>query len=138
MGYSLKEIKGKNRSIFVEPADKASAEYRQFLADLDHGKFNAGEFKRLGKGGKGGKEVWIQASYNPILDPDGNPFKVVRFATDITQALEIEKRKKEMSESLKQTTMNIVNQNAQALSAASAELAKLAAELKQVVDNVKL
>ena len=135
MGYSLKEIKGKNRSIFVEPADKASAEYRQFLADLDHGKFNAGEFKRLGKGGK---EVWIQASYNPILDPDGNPFKVVRFATDITQALEIEKRKTEMSESLKQTTMIIVNQNAQALSAASAELAKLAAELKQVVDSVTL
>jgi methyl-accepting chemotaxis protein len=83
MGYSLPEIKGKPHSIFVEPAYAASSDYREFWAALNRGEFQAGEFKRIGKGGK---EVWIQASYNPILDPSGKPFKVVKFATDVTEA----------------------------------------------------
>jgi methyl-accepting chemotaxis protein len=81
LGYSLSEIKGKHHSIFVEPADRDGAVYRAFWAALNRGEFQAGEFKRVGKGGK---EVWIQASYNPILDLNGKPFKVVKYATDIT------------------------------------------------------
>jgi PAS domain S-box-containing protein len=56
-------------------------EYRQFWANLNEGKYDAGEYKRIGKGGR---EVWIQASYNPIVDGNGKPFKVVKYATDIT------------------------------------------------------
>ena len=82
VGYSLDEIKGKHHSMFVTPADKGSAEYQQFWENLKRGKYQAAEYKRLGKGGK---EVWIQASYNPIMDLNGKPFKVVKFATDITQ-----------------------------------------------------
>jgi len=83
LGYTLNEIKGQHHSMFIEPAYRASAEYKQFWRDLNDGKFQAAEYKRLGKGGK---EIWIQASYNPILDLNGKPFKVVKFATDISNA----------------------------------------------------
>ena len=81
VGYSLGEIKGKHHSMFVEPAHKNSAEYKAFWDALGRGEYQAAEYKRIGKGGK---EIWIQASYNPIFDPSGRPFKVVKYATDIT------------------------------------------------------
>jgi methyl-accepting chemotaxis protein len=81
LGYRLEEIKGQHHSMFVEPAYKQSSEYREFWAALNRGEYQAAEYKRIGKGGK---EVWIQASYNPIMDLDGKPFKVVKYATDTT------------------------------------------------------
>ena len=81
LGYSLAEIQGKHHSLFVEPAMRESSEYRDFWAKLNRGEYSAAEYKRIGKGGK---EVWILASYNPILDERKNPFKVVKFATDVT------------------------------------------------------
>ncbi|PKI16982.1 methyl-accepting chemotaxis protein [Colwellia sp. 12G3] len=82
LGYSLDEIQGKHHSLFVEPNYKKSDEYKEFWAKLNRGEFESQEYKRLGKGGK---EVWIQASYNPIFDLNGKPFKVVKFATDVTE-----------------------------------------------------
>ena len=82
LGYSLGEIQGKHHSMFVEPAARDSAAYREFWASLNSGEYQAAEYKRIGKGGK---EIWILASYNPILDERGKPFKVVKFATDVTQ-----------------------------------------------------
>ena len=82
LGYTLDEIKGQHHSLFVEPAYRASAEYREFWAKLGRGEFDAGQYKRIAKGGK---EVWIEASYNPIFDKRGKPYKVVKFATDITE-----------------------------------------------------
>ncbi len=81
VGYTLDEIKGKHHSMFVGPAERESAAYREFWAKLNRGEFQAAQYKRFGKGGK---EIWIQASYNPILDANGKPVKVVKFATDIT------------------------------------------------------
>src|SRR5579859_4133674 len=81
MGYRLEENVGKHHSLFVEPAFRDSAEYRRFWEELRSGKFQVAQYKRLGKGSR---EVWIEASYNPILDPDGKPCKVVKFASDIT------------------------------------------------------
>jgi methyl-accepting chemotaxis protein len=81
MGYQLGEIQGKPHSMFVLPAVRDSAEYRGFWAALNRGEFQAAEYKRIAKGGR---EVWIQASYNPILDRHGKPFKVIKFATDVT------------------------------------------------------
>ena len=83
MGYTLDEIKGKHHSMFVEPSYRDSSDYKAFWAKLNRGEFDAGEFKRLGKGGR---EIWIQASYNPILDASGKPYKVVKYASDITTA----------------------------------------------------
>jgi methyl-accepting chemotaxis protein len=81
VGYRLDEIKGQHHGMFVETAYRASAEYKQFWRDLGEGKFQSAEYKRIGKGGR---EIWIQASYNPIFDINGRPFKVVKFATDVT------------------------------------------------------
>lgn len=81
LGYTIEEIKGQHHSLFVEQSYKNSPEYKMFWADLAAGKFNAGEYKRIGKGGK---EIWIQASYNPIIGVNGKPIKVVKYATDIT------------------------------------------------------
>jgi methyl-accepting chemotaxis protein len=81
LGYSLNEIRGQHHSMFAEPNYRTSNEYRQFWEKLGRGEYDAGQYKRIGKGGK---EVWIQASYNPILDMNGKPFKVVKYATDVT------------------------------------------------------
>jgi methyl-accepting chemotaxis protein len=81
LGYTLDEVRGKHHNLFVTPAHAASAEYRAFWDKLGRGEFDRGQYKRIGKGGR---EVWIEASYNPILDAAGRPVKVVKFATDIT------------------------------------------------------
>ena len=83
MGYSLDEIKGRHHSLFVDPTYKASPAYAAFWASLNKGQYQAAEYMRFAKGGR---PVWIQASYNPILDSRGRPYKVVKFATDITAA----------------------------------------------------
>jgi methyl-accepting chemotaxis protein len=82
LGYSLAEVQGQHHRMFVEEKEKQSAAYRQFWEALNRGEFQAAEYKRVGKGGK---EVWIQASYNPIKGPDGKPFKVIKFATDVSE-----------------------------------------------------
>ena len=82
VGYSLDEIKGKHHSLFVEPAMRDSSVYQEFWAKLRRGEFDAAEYKRIGKGGR---EVWILASYNPVFDEKGKPFKVIKFATDVTE-----------------------------------------------------
>lgn len=82
MGYRLEEIQGKHHRIFVEDSYSRSAAYADFWTKLNRGEFLIDEFKRIGKGGK---EIWIQASYNPIFDLSGKPFKVVKFATDVTE-----------------------------------------------------
>jgi methyl-accepting chemotaxis protein len=87
MGYRLDEIQGKHHRIFVDPAEAAGADYRQFWADLAAGREKTGRFRRIGKGGH---EVWISGSYFPILDYAGRPFKVVKLASDITQLKQIE------------------------------------------------
>ncbi|MBO6520976.1 MAG: PAS domain-containing methyl-accepting chemotaxis protein [Rhodospirillales bacterium] len=81
MGYQLSEIVGKHHSMFVEPGFEQSTEYKNFWAGLRRGEFKSEEYKRIAKGGE---KVWIQATYNPILDDSGKVAKVVKFATDIT------------------------------------------------------
>ncbi|MBV8046892.1 MAG: PAS domain S-box protein [Paludibacterium sp.] len=92
LGYALNDIQGKHHRMLVEPAYAESAEYRQFWERLGRGEHDAGQYKRIGKGGR---EVWIQASYNPILDMDGRPFKVVKYATDITEQVKLASAMKE-------------------------------------------
>ena len=118
MGYTLEEVKGRHHSLFVDPAFRETAEYRQFWRDLNDGKFQAADYKRIGKGGR---EVWLQAIYNPIFDADGKPFKVVKNASDITA-------RKKAEEALK-VTINAVNQNAQALASSSEELTAVSQQM---------
>ncbi len=81
INYSLDEVRGRHHRMFVDGAQAASNEYRAFWEKLNRGEYDAGEYKRIAKGGK---EVWIQASYNPILDLNGRPYKVVKYASDVT------------------------------------------------------
>src|SRR5262249_50386796 len=123
LGYSLPEIQGKHHRMFVEPAERESAAYREFWASLNRGEYQAAEYKRVGKGGK---EIWIQASYNPILDLNGKPFKVVKFATDITKQVQDRTRRagiqKSVDADLAEIDQSISTANEQAASAASASV----------------
>ncbi len=83
VGYSLAEIKGQHHRMFVDPEEARGPAYQQLWDNLKSGRFQAAEYKRFGKGGR---EIWIQASYNPLFDKRGRVYKVVKFATDITEA----------------------------------------------------
>ncbi|MEM9352087.1 MAG: PAS domain-containing methyl-accepting chemotaxis protein [Planctomycetota bacterium] len=132
VGYSLSEIQGKHHRMFVEPEYAASTEYAAFWEKLRHGEFDAGEYKRVGRGGK---EIWIQASYNPILDAKGKPYKVVKFATDVTKQAMARQMTQDVATSTEEMTTTVkeisvsVNQ--------AAELARSAETLiAQTTDHV--
>jgi methyl-accepting chemotaxis protein len=114
LGYRLDEIQGKHHSLFVDAAYGASPEYKQFWARLNAGEHQAGEFKHLGKGGK---EVWIQASYNPILDLNGRPFKVVKYATDVSTRTNL------------QRVLQKVAENSNSMASASEELSLVSTQM---------
>jgi methyl-accepting chemotaxis protein len=118
MGYSLEEIRGRHHGMFLDDQARQSPEYREFWAQLGRGEYISGEFKRRARGGK---EIWIQASYNPILDPNGKPFKVVKFATEITQQVQMRAQLQEV--------LKGVAANAQSLTAASDELSAVSQEM---------
>jgi methyl-accepting chemotaxis protein len=82
MGYTAKEVVGQHHQMFCAPALIVSSDYRNFWANLAEGTFQSGRFKRVGKHGA---EVWLQATYNPILDINGEPYRIVKFAMDITK-----------------------------------------------------
>ena len=82
LGYQLDEIQGKHHRHFVDPAQAETSSYREFWARLNRGEPQTGDFLRIGKGGR---QVWINATYFPITDDTGQPRKVVKFATDITE-----------------------------------------------------
>ncbi len=92
--YRLEDIVGQRHSMFVDPAATQSVEYRLFWDKLGRGEYDAGQYKRIARGGR---EVWIQASYNPILDSNGRPFKVVKYATDISEQRKVAERVRQIS-----------------------------------------
>ncbi len=152
LGYTLDEIQGKHHSMFVEAAYRSSPEYTAFWDSLRRGEYQAAEYKRLGKGGK---EIWIQASYNPILDMNGNPFKVVKFATDMTAAVQDRMRRAELQKQIDEDLAEIstavdkataqatsaamasseTSQNVQAMASGSEELAASVSEISSQVAN---
>ncbi len=107
-GYELHEIQRKKHSLFVKPEQVNSPEYRQFWTDLAAGKYIAGPVQRVGKNGQ---VVWMQASYNPILDEKGKPFKVIKYAQDISEAkameAAIEERRKHDEQSALETRRRV-------------------------------
>ncbi|MCJ2088773.1 PAS domain-containing methyl-accepting chemotaxis protein [Methylobacterium sp. E-005] len=82
LGYQLEDIRGQSHAHLVDPAYRDSEAYRAFWTTLRNGTFQAGEFKRIGRDGR---EVWLQATYNPILGRGGKPVRVVKFASDVTE-----------------------------------------------------
>jgi methyl-accepting chemotaxis protein len=125
MGYRLDEIKGQHHSMFAEPAYKSSAAYTQFWESLNRGEYQAGQFKRLGKGGK---EIWIEASYNPIMDLNGRIWKVVKFATDLT-------KRKEQNLALARDFENGVKTLVQVVATSSDDMQKTAQALASAAEQ---
>ena len=100
-GYKAEDILGRHHRMFVAPAEVSSSEYQIFWERLSRGEYFADEYKRIGRDGR---EIWIQATYNPILDLNGRVVKIVKYAFDVTKEVQLEKRiaakSAEMSESV--------------------------------------
>jgi len=137
MGYTLDEIKGRHHSMFVDEACRQSADYKEFWTKLNRGEYQAAEYKRIGKRGK---EVWIQASCNPILDLNGEPFKVVKYATDVTQrvktAQEVEKISQGLASASEELTATSQQMSANA-EETSAQANLVSATAEQVNQNLQ-
>ena len=110
MGYDAQEVIGQHHSMFVDPDDVRDPDYAEFWASLNRGEYVAREFRRVDRNGD---EVWIQASYNPIFDLDGAPFKVVKFATDITAEVARRQVMKQLSLVANGTDNSVLITNAQ-------------------------
>ena len=94
LGYSLKEVKGKHHRMFCEESYANGPDYKEFWAKLNRGEFDSGEYKRIGKNGR---EAYIRATYNPIFDLNGNPVKILKIATDVTEQKRLEKERSKQS-----------------------------------------
>ena len=133
MGYKLEEIKGKHHSMFAEADYAASSDYKNFWKELNEGKFQAGQFKRIGKGGK---EIWIEASYNPVLDLNGRLCKVVKFATDLTKRKEENAALADDFENGVKTTVQTVASSAGDMESTAQSLAAAAEQTNQQSSTV--
>ena len=125
MGYTLHEVVGQHHRIFMAPEDAAKPEYKALWERLGRGEFFSGVFRRVAKSGK---EVWIQASYNPISDAKGTPYKVVKYASDITDMIQASQVAKDTSESVAAAI--------EEMSASVAEISKNMALSKEAADGI--
>ena len=123
VGYSINEIRGQHHRMFVEPEFANSRGYQDFWAALNRGEYQAGEFKRIGKGGK---VIWIQASYNPVFGNDGKPSQVIKYATDITHQKNVAIR-----------TTETVNSVAAATHELAGSVTDIAKSMAQTRDSVR-
>ncbi|MFN7765959.1 MAG: methyl-accepting chemotaxis protein [Planctomycetaceae bacterium] len=103
MGYALAEIEGQRHSMFCDEATRQSTEYRDFWPSLGRGEFRAGQFRRIAKGGR---EVWLQATYNPVMDGTGRVVEVIKYASDITTTTQAQLRDQEEQQRLRQMVEN--------------------------------
>ena len=146
MGYTLAEIQGRHHSLFVDATERAGAEYRAFWQALGRGEYQSSEFRRIAKGGR---DVFIQATYNPITDAEGRVVKIVKFATDITAAVAKRQRRAEAQRAIGEdldkiglAIEDVTNQTAEAagtVSRVSDDLQAVAAgaeELSASVDEI--
>jgi len=127
LGYSLPDVQGKHHRMFMPSEDRDTAPYREFWAALNRGEFQSGEYRRVGRGGK---DVWIQASYNPIRDLNGNPYKVVKYASDVTGQV-IARMKSEKVRGL----MESVAAGAEELNASVREISEAMSKSRETANN---
>jgi methyl-accepting chemotaxis protein len=127
LGYSLYEIQGNHHSLFVPQDERGSESYREFWASLNRGEFQTGEYRRVGKGGR---DVWIQATYNPIRDLNGKPYKVVKYASDTTAQVIARKRSEKV-----RGMMESVAAGAEELNASVREISEAMAKSRETAMN---
>ncbi len=138
LGYGRDQVVGRHHSMFVDKSYRASPAYNAFWAKLGQGTYDSGQYKRLTKDGR---EVWIQASYNPVLDINGKPFKVVKYVTaDITDQVSMVVRTKSVANTVASAATN-VRSTAQAVTNTAADTthqaAAVSAAARQASANVQ-
>jgi len=136
MGYTLSEIQGRNHSLFVEPGYKDSEDYRRFWERLRAGQYDAAQYKRIGKNGR---EVWIQASYNPLIGADGKAYKVIKFATVTTAQVKSAQALRDAVAETQQTIEAVLagaSDRRVSIADKTGELATLASSVNGLIDNV--
>ncbi|MQA37160.1 methyl-accepting chemotaxis protein [Rugamonas aquatica] len=149
MGYTMEDIKGEHHRMFCEPEYANSSEYKRFWQKLNRGEFDGGRYKRVGNNGK---TIWIQATYNPVLDLNGKPYKVVKFASDITDQVNLENsvaakaesdgaKIKRLLESVERAaagdlTSKIVVDGDEALDHLAEGISKMITDLRKVISDV--
>lgn len=129
VGYSLVQLVGKHHSLFCEPAYTASAEYQQFWKTLNEGNFVANRFKRIDSSGR---EIWLEATYNPVYDTRGNLYKIVKFATLVTQQVQ---REQEIS-SAASTAYDISQQTDISANQGAEVVQKTVGTMNKIVDQI--
>jgi len=134
IGYDLEEIRGQHHRIFMQPEEAASREYTDFWARLRLGEFQQAEFMRIAKGGR---QIWIQATYNPIRDPEGNVLKIVKFATDITATVEARMRNARLASDIEGDISTIVT-NVGSVSEQTSEVASASANTSKTIATIAL
>jgi methyl-accepting chemotaxis protein len=133
----MEEIQGRHHRMFVDPDYARSDEYRKFWEKLRAGNYDANEYRRQGKGGR---EVWIQASYNPIFDMNGKPFKVVKFASDITKSMAA---RTQVAKLVDQSTVNVqgvaaaAEEMSNSISAINENMVKSKTAVEDIVQKVR-
>lgn len=139
VGYSLEEIRGQHHRMFCEHDYAQSPDYSAFWAQLAAGELSTGNYKRIGKGGK---EIWINASYNPVFDAHGQPYKVVKFATDITRNVELERDVSRIAAQFQSQSEDIsgqahkVAEGAQSLGCTTEQISASIEELSASIDSI--
>ncbi len=132
VGYRFEEIRGQHHRLFMPPEEVATRDYADFWARLRFGEFQQAEYMRLAKGGR---PIWIQATYNPIRDPEGNVTKVVKFATDITAAVEARHRNARLASDIQQDIATVVS-NVGTVSEQTSEVASASASTSTTIQHV--
>ena len=138
-GYSLEEIKGKHHRIFCDPEYTRSPEYQAFWENLRNGEFDVGKYQRFNKAGD---ELWLQASYSPIFDQENNVVRVVKFASDITTEVQLEKEVTRIASDFANQSATISSQagsvaeGAQSLGATTEEISASIEELSASIDSI--
>lgn len=123
VGYTLDDIRGAHHRIFCAQDYAASQEYRDFWTHLNAGEFMSGQFKRVDKQGR---PLWFEASYNPVFDPDGHLYKVVKFATDITDRVTRENESAQMAYRISSTTEASANDGSRIINDTVTEIRRIA------------
>lgn len=132
IGYSLDEIKDKHHRLFCDQAFTQSKEYAQFWDRLRKGEFVAGKFKRIGKDNK---EIWLEASYNPILDANGRVYRVIKFATDITPQILNDRENTRIASEMAQENDKLTTEGAQVIEETTSNMKQIA-EMMQVSSSL--
>lgn len=136
MKYSEREVIGEHHRKFCTPVERESAEYRRFWEKLRQGEFNSGQFKRLDKAGNA---VWLRASYNPIFDSEGKVYKVIKYATNVTEQIlqhEAEGRAAKLAYSTALETDEKAQRGSVVVQKTTAVVQSIEAELSKASQNI--